>query len=632
MEDLTGKQLGPYRIVAPLGEGGMAAVYKAYQPGMDRYVAMKILPRHFASDPQFVGRFEQEAKVIAKLQHPHVLPVFDYGEADGYTYIVMPFVETGTLTQLLQGKPLPLKQIRSILSQVGDALDYAHSRGIVHRDVKPSNVLIDTRGNCLLTDFGIAKIVEGTAKFTATGGVIGTPAYMSPEQGMGETVDRRSDIYSLGVILYETATGRVPFDAETPIAIVFKHINDPLLPPRRLNPALPEALERVILKALAKRPEDRYAAAADMVWALQEAIPDVRQVETAPVETPTAVSPPAAREDSGYEVAPPVEELETEVSAAPAAAMPAPRPERRRRTPAWGWILGGLAALGVIVGLLAIASGADGTVNRSVAQTAAAAGRIAFVSDRDGNEEIYIIGPDGLTRQTNNPAQDFSPAWSPDGGRLAYVSTRDGNEEIYVLGPAGVTRQTDNPARDFSPAWSPDGGRLAYVSTRDGNEEIYVTGPGGLTRQTNHPAQDFSPAWSPDGGRLAYVSTRDGNEEIYVTGPDGLMRQTNNPARDFSPAWSPDGRTIVFVSDREGNEEIYAITSAGLVRLTDHPARDFSPAWSPDGKMIAFVSDRDGNHEIYLMNVEDAFQGTDGSGPIRLTNNPANDSFPTWQP
>ncbi|MEK7312827.1 MAG: serine/threonine-protein kinase, partial [Chloroflexota bacterium] len=286
MEDLTGKQLGPYRVVAPLGEGGMAAVYKAYHANMDRYVAVKILPQHFAKDPQFVGRFKQEAQVLAKLQHPHILPVFDFGESEGYTYIAMPFVETGTLTDLLQGKPLPLPQIRSLISQVGDALDYAHTRGLVHRDVKPSNVLIDERGNCLLTDFGIAKIVEATSKFTGTGGIVGTPAYMSPEQGRGDKVDSRSDIYALGVVLYEMATGRVPFDAETPIAIVFKHIQDPLPMPSLLNPALPDAVERVILKALAKSPADRFATAGEMVRALKAAIPEVAPSIPAPTVLP----------------------------------------------------------------------------------------------------------------------------------------------------------------------------------------------------------------------------------------------------------------------------------------------------------------------------------------------------------
>ncbi len=272
MEDLTGKQLGSYQIVAPLGEGGMAVVYKAYQPAMDRYVALKILPRHFASDPQFISRFQQEAKLLAKLQHPHILPVFDFGEMDGYTYIVMPFVASGTLTDLMHGQPLPLEQIRGVISQVGDALDYAHMRGLIHRDVKPSNVLMDERGNCLLTDFGLAKIVESSIHITTSGMIIGTPAYMSPEQGLGEKLDARTDIYSLGVILYEMATGRAPYSAETPLAVVFKHIHDPLPPPRRLHAALPEAFERVILKALAKSPEDRFATANEMVKALQASL------------------------------------------------------------------------------------------------------------------------------------------------------------------------------------------------------------------------------------------------------------------------------------------------------------------------------------------------------------------------
>lgn len=277
MEDLSGKQLGIYRIVAPQGEGGMAAVYKAYQPGMDRYVALKILPRHFASDPQFVARFKQEAQVLAKLQHPHILPVFDFGEAEGYTYIVMPFIESGTLIDLLKGQPLPLQQIRRVVSQLGDALDYAHSRGLVHRDVKPSNVLLDERGNCLLTDFGLAKIVEGSMNLTTSGAVLGTPAYMSPEQGLGQTPDGRSDIYSLGVILYEMATGRAPFKAETPMAVMIKHIHDPLPMPSTINPKLLDSVERVILKAMAKEPADRYATAAEMVKAIQAAISETME-------------------------------------------------------------------------------------------------------------------------------------------------------------------------------------------------------------------------------------------------------------------------------------------------------------------------------------------------------------------
>ncbi len=327
MENLTGKQIGPYQIVAPLGEGGMAAVYRAYQPGMDRYVALKILPQHFAQDPQFVGRFTQEAKVLARLQHPHILPVHDSGEASGYTYLTMPLIESGTLKDLLIGKPLPLKQIHRIISQVGDALDYAHSRGLVHRDIKPSNVLVDERGNCLLTDFGIAKIIEANSRLTATGGIIGTPAYMAPEQGRGAKVDHRADIYALGVMLYEMATGRPPFDAETPVAVIFQHIHDPLPPPRVLNPDLPEALECVILKALAKDPDDRFQTAGALVEALNaEAVMTRPPVELLPSlagrSSPTPVKPAAPDPDKTNRE--PVN-ISSGINAASAARVPKPR-------------------------------------------------------------------------------------------------------------------------------------------------------------------------------------------------------------------------------------------------------------------------------------------------------------------
>ena len=265
MEDLSGRSFGPYRIVAPLGAGGMASVYKAYQPAVDRYVALKVLPRHLAQDHEFLARFQQEAKILASLQHPHILPVHDYGESDGFTYIVMPFIETGTLAEMINGQPLPLELIRRVIAQVGDALDCAHARGLVHRDVKPANILIDARGNCLLADFGIAKILEGADTLTAIGGIVGTPKYMSPEQGMGIALDGRSDLYSLGVVLYEMATGRVPFDAETPLAVVIKHIRDPLPLPSHVNPDIPDALERMILRAMHKEPSERFGSAAAMV-------------------------------------------------------------------------------------------------------------------------------------------------------------------------------------------------------------------------------------------------------------------------------------------------------------------------------------------------------------------------------
>ena len=355
MEDLTGKQLGSYQVVAPLGEGGMAAVYRAYQPSIDRYVALKILPRHFSNDPEFVQRFKQEAHVIANLQHPHILPIHDFGQAEGFTYMAMRFIRGGELSQWMSDNhPLSFAQIRRVITQIGDALDYAHSQNVIHRDVKPSNVLIDERGNCLLTDFGLAKIMQSSVKLTRTGGILGTPAYMSPEQGVGQDVDHRSDIYALGVILYEMVTGRPPYQAETPMAIMIKHMQAPLPPPHQYNPDLPEDVERVILKALAKKKEDRFATAGELVQALQQAkeqptvaigtlkstaagIVPPPQIETE-IATVPIVPEPAAEPD-------PQQEIET------AVATPQPVPGKRRR---WLYAVVGVVVILAALGLLSL--------------------------------------------------------------------------------------------------------------------------------------------------------------------------------------------------------------------------------------------------------------------------------------
>ena len=272
MEKLQpGQMLGSYRIIGQIGQGGMASVYKAYQASMDRNVAVKVLPGELAESKEFAGRFQQEARIIAHLEHPHILPVFDYGESDGISYLVMRYLEAGTLKDRLSAGPLSMDEIDRTLEQFADALGYAHSQGIVHRDLKPANALVDAQGNLFLTDFGIAKLLEGTSHFTKTDAVMGTPAYISPEQAQGRPVDARSDIYSLGIILYEMVTGRVPFMADTPLAIIFQHVSDPLPLPSSLKPGLPEALEQVILKALAKDPGDRFASAAEFASAWKRA-------------------------------------------------------------------------------------------------------------------------------------------------------------------------------------------------------------------------------------------------------------------------------------------------------------------------------------------------------------------------
>ncbi len=263
-----GQQLGAYRIVGQIGQGGMATVYKAYQAAMDRYVALKVLPGESARSPEFMGRFQQEARTIAKLEHAHILPVYDYGETNGVTYFVMRLLETGTLKERITAKPLTLSEIDAIFTQIADALGYAHQHGVIHRDIKPSNILIDKNGDTFLTDFGIAKILEeGSPQYTNTGAITGTPAYMSPEQAQGEKLDQRSDIYALGIVLYEMVTGRVPFEAETPLAVILKHLQAPLPLPSKVKPDLSLDIERVLLKALAKDRNERFATCKEFLQA-----------------------------------------------------------------------------------------------------------------------------------------------------------------------------------------------------------------------------------------------------------------------------------------------------------------------------------------------------------------------------
>ena len=271
-----GTTLGRYQILEPLGSGGMASVYRAYQPALDRVVALKVLRPTLADDPEFRTRFEREAKAVARLRHPHIVQVFDFEQEGALAFIVMEFIAGGTLKARLsqleqEGQPLPIREVSRIVTEVGDALGYAHAQGIVHRDIKPSNILLTTDGKAVVSDFGIARLLSGAGQ-TATGVGLGTPEYMSPEQGQGQPVDARADIYSLGVLAYELLTGSVPYRADTPFAVVLAHVRDPLPLPSSRSDRVGPATERALLRALAKDPAQRYGAAPEFAQALARAV------------------------------------------------------------------------------------------------------------------------------------------------------------------------------------------------------------------------------------------------------------------------------------------------------------------------------------------------------------------------
>ncbi len=276
VDELIGSVLGGCAITGLLGQGGMAKVYRAFQKHLDREVALKVLPPYYAADPTFVERFQLEWKAMAKLQHPNIVTIYDAGQSQQWLYIVMELISGGNLRQRLE-KPMRISEAAHIFHDVAEALTYAHEHGIVHRDVKPVNVLLDTEQQhpfprAVLTDFGIAKVLETSAHLTRTGAGVGTPEYMSPEQCRGVAIDQRADIYALGVLLYEMLCGRPPFMAEEFTAVAHSHIYDPVPPPTLHNPHISPAIQTVIIRALQKKPEQRYATAREMAAALDEAV------------------------------------------------------------------------------------------------------------------------------------------------------------------------------------------------------------------------------------------------------------------------------------------------------------------------------------------------------------------------
>jgi serine/threonine-protein kinase len=265
----AGSAFGPYRIVAPLGRGGMAAVYEAHDPSLDRSVALKVLPAEFLHDPAFAERFRQEARVAAKLEHPQIVPIHAYGIEGGRPWMAMRLVRGGSLADRVRRSPLAPREAAALLRDVAGALDYAHRQGIVHRDVKPANVLLDEAGRAYLADFGIAKMLEGSSIATATGMIQGTPAYMAPEQAMGEKVERPADVYALGVMAFECLTGRVPYTGTTPLAILMKHAHEPVPEPAAAEVAPP--ITAVLRRCLAKTPSERWPSAGAFAAALEQA-------------------------------------------------------------------------------------------------------------------------------------------------------------------------------------------------------------------------------------------------------------------------------------------------------------------------------------------------------------------------
>ena len=364
-------KIGRYDLKGELGRGGMATVFRAYDPRFKREVAIKVLPREFLHTPTFRARFEREAQTIASLEHAAIVPVYDYGEENDQPYLVMRLMPGGSLAERLANGPLSLSDTANILSRLAPALDRAHALGIVHRDLKPGNILFDADGHPYISDFGLAKLTQTSNTALSQTGVMGTPAYMAPEQARGDkTIDGRADLYALGAMLFHMLTGRTPYEADTPIGLAFKHIMEPTPRLLEVRPDLPPGLDGVITQAMAKEPAQRFANANALLTALEAALGPNVMLRTRPPEPPPTIRPPV----TGPTVMPepgtmaPVESLPSArpisrppmpmtayVPPAPSAPsvlpLPAPRP-----SPMWPLLLGGAALFGIVaVGVVVFA-------------------------------------------------------------------------------------------------------------------------------------------------------------------------------------------------------------------------------------------------------------------------------------
>ncbi|MCC6300987.1 MAG: protein kinase [Anaerolineales bacterium] len=326
----VGDNVGPYKIIEQLGQGGMATVFKAYHAALDRYVALKALHAAFGEDATFITRFQREARVVAKLEHPNIVPVYDYAQHEGRPYLVMKYIEGDTLKARLNQGPLTSEEINKVVDTVGSALAHAHKQGILHRDIKPSNVLVTKDGEMYLADFGLARIAQSGESTLSSDMIMGTPQYISPEQAMGKKdLDDGTDIYSFAVMLYEMVVGQVPFSADTPFSIIHDHIYTPLPLPQSINPNVPEPVQRVLLKALAKERGDRYASVTDLVKAFKQAWHEsgVPMKGTSVTIAKSVVAPEQTRVQSTAEA--------TKMAAKAEVAAPAARVEKKRSPFVW---------------------------------------------------------------------------------------------------------------------------------------------------------------------------------------------------------------------------------------------------------------------------------------------------------
>ena len=585
------EKIGIYEVKSELGRGGMATVYRAYDPRFEREVAVKVLPHELLhADPQFRLRFEREAKIIAQLEHSAIVPVYDVGEAEGQPYFVMRYMNGGSLSERIKSSVFSIDEAVKILEVIAPGLDEAHSKGIVHRDIKPSNILFDKRGNPYISDFGIAKLTQAQSGSVTGSAIIGTPAYMAPEQAQGEEVDGRADIYALGIILFEMLTGKQPYEADTPMAVAIKHITDPVPHIRQTNPKLPEGMDAIIQKAMAKKKDNRFSTAVEMTNALREVERNV---------TTKLQAPPTAADH-----APTIKAKE--------GALPQKR---------------SFSALFVIVPVLVLAVLAGGFFlfngNRRPAQTAEPATftSIPQVTETATHTSIseatavpVVIVEATSTETTLPPTETATQIPTPSipllGGadKIAFVA----NSDVWLVNVDGseLSQLTTDGGAKNDLQWLPDGETLLFISgltVKSYNIETDV-----VDIVTNFPsASSFNAFRVSHDGKQVMIAV---NNEIFVVPFDletmkGVSKKSDLLALDHciipegktrsalvvkEARWATDDKLVAWLykgptgTDLVSVLDIQDCTPATIDILDTFPANRFEPPGFQGGLMLDF--------------------------------------------
>jgi serine/threonine protein kinase len=582
---VIGKTVSHYSIIEKLGGGGMGVVYKARDLRLERFVALKFLPEELAKDHQALERFQREARAVAALDHPNICTIYDIGESEGQPFIAMQLLEGQTLKDRILEKSLQVESIIDYGIQVADGLDKAHSKGIIHRDIKPANIFITTDGHVKLLDFGLAKAGLGRTQgvsalstvnednLTAPGAVVGTVAYMSPEQAQGLELDSRTDLFSFGAVLYEMATGHLAFAGRTTASIFDAILHQTPAPPLRLNPELPPKLDDIIGKALEKDRQTRYQSAAEIRADLKRLRRDTES---------------------------------SHLTAVPLGGTASLRPPRKWAIP----VTIGLVILVFLFGLL--------------------------IRNRTGSDTLVLSTNRRLTQLFSSSQEVVDPAISPDGKTVVYAEYDSGQWDLFVNRIAGGARVrvTNDTAAEWHPQFSPDGEKILFSRLLPGSEvpEICITSAFG--GDVTPLITDGSMAmWSPDASRFAFIIRQaDKSRALAIADADGrnvrTIMQTDTTYVGFQHlAWAPDGSQIAVVRSMGGvSGEIWIVSASGGQprRLWKDASEVFShgPVFTADGRAIVHSSNRGGATNLWLLYV-------DGRPPAQLTTGPGEDQSPS---